>query len=220
MCGVVAYYSAKPKGFHFATLANLLIQSKIRGLHAYGISYFRLGKMHSMKTHDLEDILSLLASSGFIADPPHALIAHNRYSTSGDWQHHSNNQPIVIQEAHGQHALVFNGVVDQGERDEWQRTYGKRYITDNDGEIVLREMIDNPEGWEDWFKKQRFSFAGATLDHEGTITILRNARRPLWNADYGDAQFFASTSDILARSSVGGQHRELRPHEVIRLKKP
>ncbi len=219
MCGVVAYYSAQPKMFHFNHISNLLVQSKIRGLHAYGISYFRLGKLHNMKTHVLQDILSLLGSPSFLSDPPHALIAHNRYSTSGDWQQHSNNQPIVIQEAHHQHALVFNGVIDQGERADWQRKFGKRYVTDNDGEIVLREIIDDEEGWPEWFNKQRFSFAGAVLDSQGTITIFRNARRPLWNADYGDAQFFASTSDILARSSVGGKQRELRPHEIIRMKK-
>ena len=46
-------------------------------------------------------------------------IYHNRYSTSGDFKNHLNNQPIEI----GDTSLCFNGVIDMGTKSQMEEKY-------------------------------------------------------------------------------------------------
>lgn len=220
MCGVVAYHSPNPAAYHFDILTNIMKESEIRGMHAYGMSWLGRGEeLRSMKTHRLPELSSTIGSPAFQANLPRALVAHNRYSTSGDWQDHANNQPIVAFEGSNKYSLVFNGVVDQGERKDWEKKFGGRYSTDNDGEIVLRKMMENALEFEKWFGKQKFSFAGAFLIEREGLFILRNRSRPLWKADADSAVFFASTRDILRRAGAPGEYSEVPPFVVLRFAK-
>mgnify|MGYP000618844717 CR=1 FL=1 len=47
------------------------------------------------------------------------IIYHNRYSTSGDYKNHENNQPIFNNEL----SLVFNGVLDMGTKKQIENKY-------------------------------------------------------------------------------------------------
>lgn len=216
MCGIVAYHSKNPKSWHLDLVSNIMVNSKIRGLHAYGMSYEREGKILSVKAHAQEELISRMGIQSFRDHPPRSFIAHNRYSTSGDWKDHSNNQPITIKKELD-YSMVFNGVVDQGTPMEWEEKYGRHYSTDNDGEIVLREFLSrNLEDWQAWFRRQNFSFAGAFLVEREGLFIVRNANRPLWFASAEGASFYASTRDILKRSGAPGEYFQVPSGKVIR----
>jgi len=128
------------------------------------------------------------------------LIVHCRYSTSGDWKEEGNNQPIVI----GDCALAFNGVIRMSTKDEWGKEFGFKPVTDNDGEIFVRKVLDG-EDWNAWVAHGAFSFAGVML-HGGRLIALRNKQRPLWHNEAYGCNFIASTADIFNRIGLGGAH--------------
>ena len=152
MCGVVAVASvdALPD---LALVSALLRQSRIRGTHAFGwASCDSGGEMTAGKAHAINDCLASLPPE------PCLLIAHTRYSTSGDWLDHRNNQPVII----GQSALVFNGIIDMRTRAEYETARQRKYSTDNDGEILL-DMVLRGEPWLALLTDQRVSLAGAWI---------------------------------------------------------
>jgi glutamine phosphoribosylpyrophosphate amidotransferase len=203
-------YVPKPHERHLLKLCDLFRASKIRGLHAFGYSFSRSalpGADHlngaevvTRKARSLEDLLVQLLKHR--DDPPSVLIGHNRYSTSGDYHDHANNQPIAL----GGAALVFNGIVTQATKAEYSALYGKAYTTENDGEIVLRKLLDGDD-WAGFVKRGKFSFAGLTLAG-GQAVAMRNDRRPMWSGRYGGGVFVASTEDIMWRA---GDLTEVKP---------
>ena len=85
MCGVVGYYSEKPNKQDIDLVKQLIYQSKIRGLHAFGYTYIANNKTITNKIERLEDLNIPITNT---------LIYHNRYTTSGDHNESKNNQPL------------------------------------------------------------------------------------------------------------------------------
>ena len=161
MCGIVGYSSQDPKPNHFAILHNLIIESSVRGLHSYGYSFVKDDK----------------------------LIYHNRYSTSGDYKNHKNNQPIHIDDM----SLVFNGVIDMRTKRQMEKAYNINMETDNDGEILIQRCGNDKTLIERFVNDIKGSFAGIILDSDNTMFVIRNKKRPCWILEYENATFIAST---------------------------
>jgi len=201
MCAVIGY-SGAPGAAASDTLGRLFDESKIRGLHAFGIASYLAGAGEKIEVtrflnrEDARERLCALARD-FPGDRLR-MIAHCRYSTSGDWQTEANNQPIAI----GGIALAFNGCIHMGTREEWGAAYGFTPETDNDGEIFLRKAIDG-EDWEHWVRAGAFSFAGVML-MGGHVVALRNKQRPLYYLHMPHGHYIGSTADIFARAELDG----------------
>lgn len=186
MCGVVGYrpvQATDPKELRLA-FCRLFEESTVRGLHAFGI--YQNGA--ATRSFDREDIYSRFT-------PALPAIAHARYSTSGDWREVENNQPIVV----GRTALVFNGVIHMGTREEFNRDFQVSCEGENDGEVFLRRM-EKGEHPGVFLSRLSGSFAGCWFDEQGVLWAGRNKRRPLWRCYYLGAYWFASTLDILRRA--------------------
>ena len=212
MCGVVAYATEEAQGADLGVLSRIFEQSKIRGLHSAGFSWTTLKQVRTEKFRSvtaLNERLRDLWES--LEGEPVRLIGHTRYSTSGDWQEERNNQPLDL----GEIALAFNGCIHMGLRPEYEAVYGRTYVTDNDGEIFCRKVLDG-EDWTEFVASAAFSFAGAFL-HAGELWVVRNKRRPLWEGIWGQARYIASTRDIFSRAVFPGSIREVEPCRAFRL---
>ena len=211
MCGVVGYFpSHNPHIDNNSRFGELMRESSIRGMHAYGFTQWDGKQFHLAKEtfdiceYDFEKIDAMLCGPLKSFDIHHPTIGHTRYSTSGDWQDARNNQPLVFPE--GDFALAFNGVVDMRTKAEMEEKYHIKLKYDNDGEvaIALGRLANSPQ-----IKVIPGSFAGVWL-HNGELFMARNAKRPLWTILGEDGSIWvASTRDIFRRA---GFHED--PEEV------
>jgi len=223
MCGVVAYATQEVTKAQEASLIRLFRESKIRGLHACGISWLSEGRLLTAKFHEVPQLTALLEGLlRGLRGRPLKLIGHTRYSTSGDWADHANNQPLNIKAGppagktgelpdvpESAVSLVFNGCIHMGLRSEYEALYGREYVTDNDGEIFCRKVLDG-EDWERFVAEGSFSFAG-TFIYQGKLVVMRNRNRPLWTCTEDRAVFVASTADICRRAQLPGELQEVEP---------
>lgn len=184
MCGIVGY---SPDGGVVSSdaahlFSRLYLESVVRGLHAFGIATGAL----VVRSFQATDVTGAF-------DPSSACVAHARYSTSGDWHSHENNQPIVF----GGVALAFNGVISMANKETYEREFGVSCVTANDGEIFVRRLLagDDPERF---ISSMSGSFAGVWL-RDGRLYAARNARRPMWRSDH-HGRWYASTRDIFTRA--------------------
>jgi glutamine phosphoribosylpyrophosphate amidotransferase len=173
------------------TLTRLLIESKIRGLHAFGFSALCGSEIITKKFLDFELFLQSVEKTDF-----DSLIAHCRYSTSGDYLNPENNQPIVKPNS----ALVFNGVIHMGTKQEYELEYNRTYETENDGEIMLCKILDNEQP-EKFLSQMKGSFAGLYFLNN-RLFAGRNPRRPAWLGKKGGTTFICSTKNIFDRTGV------------------
>lgn len=184
MCGVVGYVPIEPTQETDAAFRRLVLESRVRGLHACGLA--QPGRA---------------AARAFTAGPVLAefdrtakAIAHTRYCTSGDWRTIDNNQPVVV----GAFALAFNGVIHMGTKAEFEAAFHVACVSDNDGEVFVRRVLDG-ESAEAFLARLRGSFAGVWLD--GTrLYAARNERRPLWHTYGYGGEWYASTRDVFERA--------------------
>lgn len=195
MCGVVGFSCQDPKKYHLDLLHKIIIQSKIRGLHSFGYTY-NAKKLVTVKHHDLTKLELPLTNK---------IIYHNRYSTSGDYKDHNNNQPITNKNI----SLVFNGVLDMRTKQEIEKHYNIKMQTDNDGEIILHKYEEN---LEKYIKETTGSFAGLILTNCNKLLAIRNTNRPLWKVNVNEAVYFASTKDIFIRADKTLEPVELKPY--------
>lgn len=200
MCGVVGYSCSNPKKEHYEILQAIIRQSKIRGLHSFGFSFYDQ-EVVTIKYHDLDKVEF---------PPANKIIYHNRYSTSGDYKNHDNNQPIAI----GNISLVFNGVLDMRTKQEMEEHYKIDMETDNDGEILLRLCGSDPNKIQEYVQNTTGSFAGLILTQDNTMYAIRNKNRPLWVLNHSGAIFYASTRDIFKRVDSSFEPQELEPNKV------
>jgi glutamine phosphoribosylpyrophosphate amidotransferase len=188
-------------------------ESSIRGLHAFGFTYmdWDTGELHTIKTLKLATVLGHMAH---ILEEYRIekLIAHNRYSTSGDWQTLENNQPIDL----GWCSLCFNGVISMATKEEFEEEFGFECVTYNDGEIFMRHVQQGGDPAE-FVASIRGSFAGCFM-MDGEVYALRNARRPLYYVAYEDTTFVGSTRDILLHTFDGAQPVEMPENVCYTLK--
>jgi glutamine phosphoribosylpyrophosphate amidotransferase len=192
MCAIVGFV-----GDDYTALAAVFQESRVRGLHAFGYAYGNGKEIVVRKFETLHGLKFQL-----LKDRPKSLVGHCRYSTSGDWKDPRNNQPIV---RFGR-ALVFNGVIDMGTKEEMERRHGVDLETENDGELALWAL----NKWSDVRSiTPKQSFAGLWTDASGVIHVARNERRPAWVGQVGETTIIASTADILERAGIN--HRAELP---------
>lgn len=189
MCGIVGYFSEKKGPLDDLYLMKIIRESRIRGLHSFGLSYVKAGGVHTMKYYQNE------FREITIPENIKALIYHNRYSTSGDFQDCLNIQPLHL----GPTSLVFNGVIDMGTKEEMQAKYGYKMQTANDGEILINVSKGCPELMLRFVNSRVCSFSGLLLN-KNNLHAMTNGKRPLYKLHIDDSIFIASTRDILRRA--------------------
>lgn len=207
MCGVVGY-SGSQRPADKKQFISLCRESCIRGVHAFGIAYIDdNGKLNVVKSQLFDKVMFAIPTP-----IPKKIIFHNRYSTSGDASVMSNNQPIYVDGD----ALVFNGTVDMGTKDEMERRYSVKLQTENDGELVLKSFQKGDP--LKLISSDKVSFAGIFLTQHGRMYAIRNEMRPLWQFDVDGGMFIASTLDIASRSLIPTKNgNKIKPLSVVEL---
>jgi glutamine phosphoribosylpyrophosphate amidotransferase len=203
MCGIVGFSGIAEKDSR-TKFIDLCRQSCIRGVHAFGIAYHTTDGVAVFKSTDFEEVIVA------IPDPlPRKIIFHNRYSTSGDYRIMENNQPIFI----NGNALVFNGTVDMGTKAEMEARHGIKMQTDNDGEIVLLDVLAGKPFAH--IRNSAATFAGVFLGKDGNMFAFRNDLRPLWCLNERGCKFICSTIDIAVRAKF--DRNNCTPVEPLKL---
>jgi glutamine phosphoribosylpyrophosphate amidotransferase len=185
MCGIIGIISKKGKDCT-TLLAELLIQSQIRGKHATGITYRDANGLFTIKEPipATEFVAAVLPKDANIK----CAIGHVRYSTSDL----AFNQPLTEDNV----SLVHNGVISQAAPESWEETFNLLgFKTRNDSEILLKEILNK----QDPFRYTNRSMAAGVLTDKKMI-CFRNIYRPLYMFDNEDFAGFASTKDILLRA--------------------
>lgn len=190
MCGVIGFCTDKVNNKQQEILYALMQESKVRGLHSFGIAcygefvdYIATKKWFAFPSK--EEVFQLIVPK---------LIWHNRYSTSGDWKSEDNNQPITV----GDISVAVNGVLSMKKKSEYEKEYNVKCKTENDAEIFVQRLMQG-ESPIDFLYKLKGSFAGVFL-YKGGVFAMRNNTRPLhWFKKYG-AVFVVPTVDVVDRA--------------------
>jgi len=209
MCGIIGYVSDKPKKEHKLILSNLMYESRIRGMHAFGLAYGEYGSTLKVKKFfKVEEACEEIMKNCFSL-----LIAHSRYDTSGDWKVIENNQPITI----GKDVLVFNGVIRMCSKNKYEKEFNEKYTTENDGEIILKFLHDgNYKRAQELIEEKKVSYAGIHYVKQN-LFAMRNIRRPLWYLSNGETQLVVSTLDI-ANRAMGDSFSDFEKEKVMKNK--
>lgn len=183
MCSVIGY-----KGdFDTELVKKLLYNSRIRGLHAFGYSFYLNNELTTRKFLDYK-----LFEQSICEEKPNLFIAHFRYSTSGDYKLIDNNQPLQQNNV----CIAFNGVLSQKKKAEIEEEYQIVLKSDNDGYLLIQKLND-----VDFLMKKNISFALVGLQL-GKLFFMRNEKRPLHVFESDKLKVIASTKDILQRSGI------------------
>lgn len=208
MCAVIGVILLHPKKQDFAMIRRVFHESKIRGMHATGISF--LPKWSS----GIETIKEAIPADQFVDKHLHDdnlkdmvaedgnlyLIGHCRYSTS-DLEY---NQPMFYAEK----SIVHNGVITQELPENWKDIYGYDCITKNDSELVLHSNDPLREF-------SHMSMGVVELHKDRKIRFYRNGKRPLYLSSIPNGCIITSTRDIATRAHVGGAPVEVLMNHYI-----
>jgi hypothetical protein len=213
MCGICGYKLLTPDpkaaGMALQLFEQLLLECEIRGRHATGVAWNHDGKVYASKRPvPAKEFVSGGRMRTDLPGIPTEMIGHTRYSTSGYWHKNINNQPLNNRRM----ALVHNGLVSMGTKDEFEAQYQTLTATENDSELILRKVLSFQSelntanalaaALEDLADTHPPIFALGLLEADGTITVVRDHLRPLWlflHPEWGVAGF-ASTRDIIERA--------------------
>ena len=174
-------------------LHRVFLESKIRGMHATGISYVKHGKIITEKRPVPADEFPFNFPSYVNEDGSLYLIGHCRYSTS-DLEF---NQPIANENL----SVVHNGVITQELPEKWKELYGYDCETKNDTELILHtaeDCISPLVRWKD------SSLAVIELHVDKVIRFYRNGKRPLYLTSISNGCIITSTADVPKRAEVPG----------------
>jgi glutamine phosphoribosylpyrophosphate amidotransferase len=189
MCGIIGFVSRDGDEESYYLLQQLILESKIRGLHSFGVSFPNGPGYNTGKAWDLEPIIALIHEYR-----PKSLIYHNRYSTSGDYTQAINNQPI----ADGDLAVAVNGVISMKPKMEYELEFGVKCDSENDAEVLLRILEQGRD--LGGFLKEHPEITCAMVYIKGPkIYALRNNKRPLHYFLWKNSIFVISTKDIAWR---------------------
>lgn len=209
MCGILGYkFLNHPQLDAMGFIERLFLESEIRGRHASGFTILA-------DPGELETTKAPLPVSEFIlkdrlwkrckTDPPRAMVAHTRYSTSGDWDDNNNNQPLAT----NRFALVHNGLVSMGTPEEYGPLYGLPLTTANDSEVILKAIWKEKgsiiNAMSRVYEVEPPIFACGLLDFDGNVSCWADNIRPLYifMVPEWDLLGFASTKDIIMRAAKG-----------------
>jgi glutamine phosphoribosylpyrophosphate amidotransferase len=193
MCSVIGAIIKEPRAEDFLMLHRVFLESKIRGMHATGISYVKHGKIITDKRPVPADEFPFNFPSYVNEDGNLYLIGHCRYSTS-DLEF---NQPIANENL----SVVHNGVITQELPENWKELYGYDCETKNDTELILHtaeDCISPLLRWKD------SSLAVIELHVDKVIRFYRNGKRPLYLTNISNGCIITSTADVIKRAEVPG----------------
>ena len=196
MCAVIGAIIKNPSDKDLESIKRVFLESKIRGMHATGMSIIFNNKVITFKEAvpadrfvHLDDLKEMINDDGNLY-----LIGHCRYSTS-DLLY---NQPI----ANETHSIVHNGVITQELPENWSKIFNYTCETKNDSELVLHS--DNAlEEYPD------ASMAVCELSLDKKLTAYRNGKRPLYMTNLENGILFTSTEDIPKRAEIDGVTAEV-----------
>lgn len=200
MCAVIGAIILEPRVEDFSMLHRVFLESKIRGMHATGISYVKNGKIVTDKLPVPADQFPFNFPSYVNEDGSLYLIGHCRYSTS-DLEH---NQPI----GNSQHAIVHNGVITQELPERWKDLYKYKCETKNDSELVLHSGSPLEEFSD-------MSMGVCELTNDKKLLAYRNGKRPLYLTSISNGCIITSTADISKRAEVLGMPVEILMNHYI-----
>ena len=193
MCSVIGAIIKDPRAEDFLMLHRVFLESKIRGMHATGISYVKNGQIITDKRPVPADEFPFNFPSYVNEDGSLYLIGHCRYSTS-DLEY---NQPI----ANDNLSVVHNGVITQELPEKWKELYGYDCETKNDTELILHTAEDCVSPLLRW---KDSSLAVIELHVDKRIRFYRNGKRPLYLTSISNGCIITSTSDVPKRAEVPG----------------
>lgn len=189
MCGVIGVYiHGKEK---ISTIEKIFSESRIRGMHATGLSYHKDGQLHTIiETVSADQFIKNVDFSEMYDGEVLKLIGHCRYSTS-DLEY---NQPLFTKDL----SIVHNGVITQESPELWSTMYDIECETKNDSELLMRTFSKEPmKLWGD------ASISSISLSSSGSMSWMRNGKRPMAIfCDKIDNIFLTSTIDIGVRSGL------------------
>lgn len=195
MCAIIGIVLKAPSKDDHEMIRRIFVESKIRGLHATGISFLpKWSKgIETMKEPVPADVFFDKFIKGNIPDmlAPNGnlyMIGHCRYSTS-DLEY---NQPLFSQTK----SIVHNGVITQESPDKWQELYGHECITKNDSELVLHSADPLRE-------YSHMSMSVCELHSNRTFRFYRNGKRPNYFTRLTNGYIITSTADIATRAGLG-----------------
>lgn len=190
MCSVIGALIQNPTEKDFESLKNVFLESKIRGMHATGLSYLKGDKIITYKEPVPADKFSKLNElKEMVNDDGNLyLIGHCRYSTS-DLLY---NQPIASET----HSIVHNGVITQELPENWDKIFHYPCETKNDSELVLHSanaLGEYPDA----------SMAVCELSvKDKHLVVFRNGKRPLYLTSLVNGVIITSTADIPKRAGI------------------
>ena len=194
MCSVIGAIIKEPRAEDLLMLQRVFLESKIRGMHATGISYVKNGQIVTDKRPVPADEFPFNFPSYLNEDGNLYLVGHCRYSTS-DLEY---NQPIANENL----SVVHNGVITQELPEKWKELYGYDCETKNDTELILHtaeDCISPLLRWKD------SSLAVIELHVDKVIRFYRNGKRPLYLTSISNGCIITSTSDVPKRAEVPGR---------------
>ena len=191
MCSVIGAIIKDPTKDNFNMIRRVFHESRIRGMHATGMSILYNNKIMTFKEpvpadkfRHLDDLEEMINVDGTLY-----LIGHCRYSTSDL----SYNQPL----ANTSKSIVHNGVITQELPENWNKFYSYVFETKNDSELVLHS--DDP-----LTEFPNASMAVCELYEDGRLRFYRNGKRPLYLTSIENGSIITSTQDVPRRAEVGG----------------
>ena len=193
MCSVIGAILHSPTLQDFDMLHRVFLESKIRGMHATGLSYVKANSIVTQKLPVSADKFPFDFESYLNEDGNLYLIGHCRYSTS-DLEF---NQPIANENL----SVVHNGVITQELPEKWKELYGYDCETKNDTELILHtaeDCISPLVRWKD------SSLAVVELHVDKVIRFYRNGKRPLYLTSISNGCIITSTADVPKRAFVPG----------------
>lgn len=191
MCSVIGAIIHKPEYEDFQKLEKVFHESRIRGLHATGISYVKEYTIHTVKLPVSADMFPFNWNDYVNEDGNLYLIGHCRYSTS-DLEY---NQPINNQTT----SVVHNGVITQELPENWEELYGYKCETKNDTELILHTIDDDKSPLEVW---KDSSLAVCELWFCKKLKFYRNGKRPLYLTSLSNGCIITSTRDVIVRAGI------------------
>ena len=194
MCGVIGVSLTKVSPDDIKLVREVFKQTMIRGKHATGVSYIKVGQVHTDKegipvdrffqTRNISDYVN--------EDGGLYMIGHIRYSTSDI----AYNQPF----SNNEKSISHNGVIDQRHPSEWKYDC----VTANDSEMILRSFEAGEVPLQDFMNA---SMAVTSINSNKRLHCFRNHERPLWYTTIPNGVIFTSTKDIAKRSGLNNSQK-------------
>lgn len=191
MCAIIGAVVKQPTANDFQLLKRVFLESKIRGMHATGISYVKNGEIITEKLPVPANQFPFKFSEYVNEDGNLYLVGHCRYSTS-DLEY---NQPISNSDI----SVVHNGVVSQELPEHWKELYGYDCETKNDTELLLHTIEEQVSPLERW---QDASLSVCVLSKDKTVKVFRNGKRPNYLTLIPNGVIITSTEDISKRAGI------------------